>query len=694
MHGRSGVLAADAAVMGGKPMIHLAWSRAAVAAAVILSFGAHTASAQEPPPASAWAREAAIASVDLSADGRHLVAVTSPDGARRLLTIWNADDIQAQPYVVGSDEKSEIVAVQFIKNDRLFVTTQQLVDFSLGGQSERSYRTRTQVLDLRGEPVRLSLRFEGLTQQQQAFVGVGQLVSDLPNDDQSILVRDPMRGDLYKLNLYTGRAQREQRGSTRFSGQQADLTGEIRAQQEFQFDNGAAYIGQWIKDPATGEWSEHFRSYARDRRPMSIVGFSNDANIIFVRKAGEGDNEAIYEYDIAQRAFGEVAFAHPFFDAGGVIRSRAKADFGEVLGFTFQGERGRTYWTDPMLEAATDRFRQALGVVDTPVEWTEIATGERRRLVIGGGAEISISATSDDRTKFVLQKSGPGVPPEYYLVQDGRIALLGRAYPELRGAKLGTTSLIQYTARDGLVIPAFLTQPDAALYGPGPYPTLIVPHGGPWARDDLNWDPTGWTQYFAARGYAVLQPQFRGSDGWGQRLWRAGDREWGRKMQDDVDDGARHLIDQRIAASDRIAVHGYSFGGYTAMMAAVRPNGLYQCAVAGAGPATIDLFKKGTYNSRYLREFQHPTAEGEDPLRRVGEVSIPVYLYSGDRDTNVIPAESRAFAAALERAGKDVQLRILPDMEHSLSTWTPANIEAILTTVDEFLKTRCGPDGL
>ena len=129
-------------------------------------------------------------------------------------------------------------------------------------------------------------------------------------------------------------------------------------------------------------------------------------------------------------------------------------------------------------------------------------------------------------------------------------------------------------------------------------------------------------------------------------------------------------------------------------MAAVRPNGLYQCAVAGAGPASIALFKKGTYNSRFLREFQHPTAEGEDPIARVNEVSIPLYLYTGDRDTNVLPSESETMAAALERAGKPVQLRILPDMEHTLNTWTPENMEAVLTSVEDFFKTQCGPGGL
>lgn len=662
--------------------------------AVLLGATSVKAQSSAPPPATAFAREAAIASVDISPDGKHVAAIVSPDGERRLISIWKSDDLTAAPYVIGSDPRSEVVRIQFIKNDRLFVTTQQLVDFSMSGAAERSYRTRTQVLDLRGEPVRISLKFDGLTDAQQQFVGVGGLVSDLPQDSQSILVRDPLRGDIYTLNLYNGRAQRRERGSSRFSSQQADLSGEIRAQSEFAFDNGAAYIAQWIKSPDTGEWAEHFRSYARDRKPISIVGFSNDPNIVFVSSVGEGDHDQIFEYDIRNRTMGEVSFAHPIFNAGGVIRSRAEADFGAVLGFTYEGERNRVYWADPVMKAAFDQIRAALRIQTVPVAWTDIASGETSRFPVGDGADIDISSWSDDRTRFIVRKSGASTPPEYYIVQNGRIAMLGRAYPELRDVKLGEGTLIQYPARDGLMIPAVLTKPDPTVFGTGPYPTIVTPHGGPWSRDNLDWDVSGWTQYFATRGYAVIQPQFRGSEGWGQRLWRAGDSEWGRKMSDDMDDGVHYLIAQGVTIPDRVAMHGYSYGGYASMMAAVRPGGLYQCTAAGAGPATIDLFKKGTYNNRFLREFQHPTANGEDPLRRVNEVSVPVFVYTGDRDTNVVPAESRSFAAALEQAGKSVELLVLPDMEHTLNTWTPANFAAILTGVETFFREDCGPGGL
>lgn len=650
-----------------------------------------------PPAAMAFAREPAIRSVTMSQDGRHIAAVVSSDGRRTVLAIWKTDALDQPPFVIGSDdERAEVMSVQFIKNDRIFVTTQQLTDFNpFSGQRQRTFLSRTQVLTLEGRPVRSSLSFDGLNSTQQQLVGVGGLISDLPADPENIIVRDPVRGDKYRLNLYNGRAERIERGSDRFGGEQADLNGEIRAKTEFDFDSGAAFISQLIKHPDTGEFSEHFRSYARDRMPTSIVGFSNDPNVIFVSRLPEGgDRDAIFEYRIREREFGEVAFAHPNFEVGGVIRSRSPDTFGEVVGFTYQADRSRAHYVDPNLEKAYNDLRTALRISVVPVNWIDIASGERTRFTVGDGADISISAISTDRTKVLVRKSGSSTPPEYYILVDGRLRLLGRAYPELTTAPLGETTLIQYAARDGLMIPAFLTKPDPAIYGPGPYPTIITPHGGPWARDDLDWDVSGWSQYFAARGFAVMQPQFRGSDGWGQRLWRAGDREWGNKMQDDNDDGVRYLIEQGVAAPGRVAMHGYSYGGYAAMMAAVRPNGLYKCAAAGAGPATIALFKKATFNNRFLREFQHPTAEGEDPLRRVNEISIPLFLYTGDRDTRVLPAESEAMASAMRSAGKEVKLTILPDMEHTLNTWTPANFAAILTSVEDFLRNDCGPGGI
>lgn len=654
---------------------------------------ANVAQTATPPDATAFARRPAISGVSISRDGKHVAAVISQDGQNRVVAVWKSEDLRAAPYLIGTDPRSEIVSVQFIKNDRLFVTTQQKTDFSLGGTAERSFRRRTQVLDLEGNPVRINLSFDGLTREQQAFVGVGQIVSSLPTDPQSILVSDPIKGDVYKLNLYTGRGERVQRGSSRFGGGMSDLDGTVRSRSEIDFDSGALYQGLWLRD-ASGNWAEHFRNYARDRASVSVAGYSNDPNIIYIRKLPEGgDNEVIYEYNVSTKQLGDVAFAHPVFDAGGLIRSTSGEDTGEVIGFSYGGERNRTVWLDERLSQMVDVASRALNVREEPIIWNAISTGEAKRFGVITGANIDVVSTNETRDRAILRHSGADKPPEYYLYMNGRMSLLGRAYPELTNATLGDMSFIQYKARDGLDIPAFLVKPDPETFGPGPYPTIVVPHGGPWSRDDSDWDVTGWTQYFAARGYAVIQPQFRGSLGWGQRLWRAGDAQWGLTMQDDLDDAVGHLIAQGVSTSGQVAIHGYSYGGYAAMIASTRTNPVFRCAIAGAGPATIDLFKKGTYQNRYLREFQHPTAQGLDPLSYVANVSMPVYLYTGDRDTVVVPAESRTFASALERAGKQVKLEILPEMEHTANTWTPANTALILTSVENFLKNECSLPG-
>lgn len=669
-----------------------------LAAAAVLAVAAPAlpAAAQTPtpPPASAWAREAAMASVVLSPDGRHMAAIVSPDGRQRAIAIWDTANLDAAPYLIGSDDRTEFLSVQFVKNDRLFVTTQQLSDYNpFSGSAEQTYRYRTQLIDLEGDPIRLP-RWDGLDDRQLAYVGFGQLISPLANDPTDILIQDPMRGDVYRFDTSDGTMERVERGSDEYFGLQADLNGVIRARQSVDLAGADTAFNIWLKHPDTGQWERHFRWTVQNREPVSVVGFTNDPNIVLIQSTQGTDHAAIYEYDIRNRQLGEPAFAHPLFDASDVIQSRDPAHYGEILGFSYQGERPQVYWVDANLDQAMNTLREAMGIETEAVNWVDIASGERRRFRVGDGADISINSWSNDLSMMIVEKSGTSTPPEYYLIQNGRARLLGRAYPEIDVNALGDTRLIQYPARDGLMIPAFLTTPNPAIFGEGPYPTIVTPHGGPWARDNLDWDPTGWTQYFAARGYAVLQPQYRGSDGWGQRLWRAGDNEWGGRMQDDKDDGVRYLIEQGIADPDRVAMHGYSYGGYAAMVAAVRPNGLYQCAIAGAGPSSLDLIRRRVFSSPIGREYQGRFLSGMDPIDHVNEVSIPVFLITGDRDTRVRPNESEAFASALRGAGKTVTISILPDMEHTLNTWTPANVENLLTTVENYLRTECGPGGL
>ena len=251
-----------------------------------------------------------------------------------------------------------------------------------------------------------------------------------------------------------------------------------------------------------------------------------------------------------------------------------------------------------------------------------------------------------------------------------------------------TDLIFQAVVDVGLVIPAFLHLPPEALYGKGPYPAIVLPHGGPSARDNYSWDFSSWTTYFSSRGYVVIQPQFRGSVGWGEKLARTGDAQWGKTMQDDNNDAAKWLVAQGYADKNRMALFGYSYGGYTGYLAAIRPNGLYQCSVAGAGVAQIKRFQGETYDNRFLREFQRPTIDGVDPLSNVDKVSIPILVYHGDRDQTVKIDESRKFVAALKAAGKPFKYLEIPDMGHQFNKWGPRDGETQLLQIEAFFKTE------
>jgi len=524
-----------------------------------------------------------------------------------------------------------------------------------------------------------------------------ELVSTLPMDPRHVLVEDHRLGsdgDIFRVDTYTMSAERVMKGSEKYFAYQVDLKGELRARQFADFDNGKIFIAQQLRDPDSGQWVELFRSYAKDRSITTIIGFTSDPHVILISSPEGGDKVGIYEYDIKQRKVIEPAFQHKLFEAQpALIISTGAKDYGRPLGFYYDAETTRTYWLDDHIAALAKAADQALGAATVNVDWTDPGTGLKATIPVESGSSVSFLSWSDDMKYVLLEKSGPRQPPEYYLLSDGKLSLLGKARPWIDTAALGDTRLVEYPARDGLMIPAFLTLPPSS-FGPGPYPTLIEPHGGPWARDEMEWDLTGWIQYFASRGYAVLQPQFRGSEGWGQKLWRAGDGEWGQKMQDDKDDGVKWLIDQKIADPKRAAMFGYSYGGYAALAASIRPNGLYQCVISGAGAGDLGEISRATFDNRFQREFQHPTIAGLDALAHAKEAQIPVLLYHGDRDQTVDIEQSRKFAAALRGAGKPVKLVEIKDMGHQYIYMTPPMMQEQLDIVDAFLKTDCKPGGL
>ena len=271
-----------------------------------------------------------------------------------------------------------------------------------------------------------------------------------------------------------------------------------------------------------------------------------------------------------------------------------------------------------------------------------------------------------------------------------KVAVIGSQRPWIDVEDLGKSKFVYYSARDGLQIPAIITLPAGFEEGQKAKGAIIVPHGGPWARDSAGFDSSGWTQYFASRGYIIMQPQYRGSDGWGRALWRAGDGEWGQKMQDDKDDGAAWLVENGYVDADKIAIHGYSYGGFAAFAASVRPNSPYQCAIAGAGVSNLAKLGNEWGDNRIQRIVQGDTVKGMDPMKNTDKINIPILIYHGDYDVRVPIFHSRDFYNAIKNKQPGSKFIEMKQMGHQSNKWLPEHKEQVLKEIETFLNTTCG----
>lgn len=276
--------------------------------------------------------------------------------------------------------------------------------------------------------------------------------------------------------------------------------------------------------------------------------------------------------------------------------------------------------------------------------------------------------------QLLVMTEGPGDPQTWWRVniRTGKASEIGTSYP-MDPTMVGPMRMIRYKATDGLEIPAVLTLPPGR--DPKNLPVVILPHGGPSSRDYPGFD--WWAQAFASRGYAVLQPNFRGSTGYGMAFQRAGNREWGRKMQSDISDGLAYLSTLGIVDPRRACIVGASYGGYAALAGVTLQQGLYRCSVAVAGVsdvarmATTDIRESGSDKALKMALAEEVGAKSDlramSPVTFAAKADAPVLLIHG-KDDLVVPFEqSGVMEAALRAAGKPVQMITLPGEDHWLS---------------------------
>ena len=302
--------------------------------------------------------------------------------------------------------------------------------------------------------------------------------------------------------------------------------------------------------------------------------------------------------------------------------------------------------------------------------------------------------SSLDGTKTLARVETPSSPPVYYLVDftAHRADIAAEEYPALSGVALGEVKEFSYKARDGTAIPAYLTTP--ATKSSKPIPLVVLPHGGPQARDYLTFD---WLpQFLASRGYAVLQPQFRGSTGFGDAFREAGYRQWGGLMQDDVTDGVRAMIEQGVADPRRVCIVGASYGGYAALMGAAFTPDLYSCAVSISGVTDLPALMRetvpiygGTLSttlSIWKARIGAPNDSNlaaKSPINAVQSIKVPILIIYGTGDGVVPNEQSERMARVLKAAGKNVTVAVLAGEDHWLSR-TDARVQ-VLKELEAFL---------
>jgi dipeptidyl aminopeptidase/acylaminoacyl peptidase len=355
---------------------------------------------------------------------------------------------------------------------------------------------------------------------------------------------------------------------------------------------------------------------------------------------------AAYELDLTTLQLGKQIFAAPGYDIDRIVRNKTGNGY---AGVHVTRDRARIEWLDPEFATLQQQIDKAVGP-------------DRTAMIV---------SRSRDTNSMIVKVGAADQPGAFYWYDPdvGRMSRIGWVNEMLKDRHLSPVRTIRYKARDGLEIPAVLTLPRArpakAL------PLVIVPHGGPEARDEESWD--WWVQFLADRGYAVIQPNYRGSTGYGAAYLSKGDGQWGLAMQDDLNDAITWLAGEGMVDPKRVCMAGASYGGYAAMRAAQRDGALYRCAISFAGVS--DLQGMLNYDRRFLcgsrsadgwRE-SAPDLKAVSPLYHAADFSAPILILHGKKDLRVPVRQSREMVEKLRAAGKPVEYIEQPEGDHHFS---------------------------
>lgn len=470
--------------------------------------------------------------------------------------------------------------------------------------------------------------------------------------------------DLYKVHVVTGHDERVQRSLRDTQYWLTDHRGTPRVAYG-QRDDAVGTKVMRIRRSDSSQWEEA-SDFPGLNADSQVFGFTSNLDEMVIGNYAGKETLGLYVYDLKTRSIGRKIYHNDTYDVSGIVLS---ANGEDIVGARFVGDTNET--------VLLDGKRGLIGEMEQKFP----------------GYQIDYVDMSQNGDSLLFRLSSPYDPGSLMFVERGHSPeSLGAYYDDLDSNDLGDVIALKYTARDGQKIPAYVTIPPMirSTADLKKIPFIVLPHGGPYARDNKRFDY--FAQFFVSRGYGVLQMNFRGSEGYGKSFKSAGRKNWV-VMQEDVEDGARFLIDKGYADPNRLCIAGWSFGGYAALLGAAKQGDLYKCAISMAGLTDIPSFvsnrKRYQFGRSASKKFVLNGFESKDdikensPYRIAEDITIPLFLAHGEDDQAVYFTQYKKMKSALKKSPANVTYMPFKDGDHYLSD--QANRVKFFRGLDRFL---------
>ena len=626
-----------------------------------------SAFAQTPPPVAATAPAAppsveAFASLpfveraELSPDGNHIAGIFGVGGEQKI-AIMPVVNGATKSTIFGVPDETQPGRIQWVNNDNIIVSLTGLLPI----EGDRWYVTRLLAVNrLSGKYTKLLWDLGGQNTGDVLWV---------PNDGSNeILVAAQATiysnfpefwPTVYRVNVTNGKKRKVVAGRTGVFDWGADHLGQVRV--GVGYDDGRLTSRLIYRQSGEGAFRQIDKvSHKRDEvLTVPFVYLPGGDNALVMRDNDAG-RTSIFEVDLATQQTIKTIFEPEQGEVDGALTS----DEGKLLGAYTTDNTTPIFWFDADLANLQANFNKSVP-----------------------NSRVQIESMSADRSKMLVRVASAETPGVLYFY-DTNVGVLQKIAPvneKLGGKKLSPVKLVRYKARDGLEIEAVLTTPKGKDAKNLPF--IVMPHGGPWGHDGLYYDY--WAQFLASRGYVVMQPNFRGSTGYGTEFLNKGKGQMGFAMQDDITDGVKWAVNQGIADAKRVCIVGASYGGYAAMWGIAKDPDLYRCAISISGVAAlrreVNDFGNDLKGNLYKMQWQEMTPDfnAVSPINAIAKIKTPLMLIHGKRDVTVDHVQSQKMFNAMTKADKAVEFVSLPLADHYFTR--EADRIKLLSSMEAFL---------